>query len=176
MTVQTPPLPNIDEYTKNINIESYRSMISRDIYMQYYCLADPEKIIDPSYPVKLEGEEDVVEFVSELENRLKSVNFASLDIQSIDTPENYVPLYNTESNLGHTQYRVEIAGAEKIENYIVFATLDDIPVVFCIETIAYNGRWYMHSLGGNAATLLGIDAYSVGTMYNVSQDELAKNK
>lgn len=156
-------LPNANEFTQRLNIEGRRNQIVNQIIFQYMTYNTPDELNDYS-PVTFEDSEAIAEFVAKFESNTEDYVFADIEITGTMEPEDMSEMYLTEPNQQNIAKQAKIYGADAddVANVVITFKADDHEWIFCPQAIRYNGKWYLQSLQGNIANLLGMSVYTGG--------------
>ncbi len=156
-------LPNTNEYTRQMNIASRRNQIAGSILNQYMCFNTPDQLNDYT-PTMLKDPEAVADFVEAFERDTKDYIFSDLKITGTMAPEELLDVYYDEANQQNIARQAITFGADAddVANIIVTFEADGQTWLFCPQAVRYNGRWYLQSLQGNIAILLGMTVFTGG--------------
>jgi len=163
------PLPEVNEFTRAMNIELRRSMIVGQIRGQHLALNHPERheFVQGStsfHNVMLE-EDGVSDFIREFGEIFRAPAFHTLEIQGL------LPLEWTAQEQDVLERYAEVMartaathGADQMVSRIVVFTISGDYYVLFLDLAAYAGRWYIHALGGLSASLRNVPGDMHGIM------------
>ncbi len=153
------PFPNSTPYTKELNAESRRQFIARNISNQFFYCND---LIEDNEYGKTLSLKDYPDLVEDMEKASKDYFFEDLEITGSMDPEDISDFYEGERNQENIAKQAKIYGATKDEvaNVVITFELDGDEYIFCPQLIEYNGRWYIQSFQGNLSNLIGIGYYA----------------
>ena len=156
-------LPGINEYTRQLNIEGRRSQLASQIIIQYLNYTAPD-VLNNYSPVILEDATAIAEFLEEFENATQDYVFADIEITGTIQPEDMSDMYLSEANQRNIALQAKTFGAEAddVENVIITFEANGHKWLFCPQAVRYDGKWYLQSLQGNIACLLGLSVYTGG--------------
>lgn len=163
-------LPGTNEYTQRLNIEGRRNQIVNQIIFQYMIYNTPDELNDYS-PVTFEDAAAIAEFMEKFESNTQDYVFADIEITGTLEPEDISEMYLSETNQQNIASQAKIYGADAgdVANVVITFEADGHEWIFCPQAIQYDGKWYLQSLQGNIAVLLGMTVYTGGI---VPVDEL----
>ncbi|NLT11991.1 MAG: hypothetical protein GXY06_06245 [Clostridiaceae bacterium] len=149
------PFPGSTPYTKDLNLESRRKFITQNISNQYFYYN--ELIEDYSFGLS-NTLKDYPDLVEDMEKATKDYYFEDLEITGSMDPEDISDIYKDERNQKNLADQVKIYGVKKDEvaNVVITFEVAGDEYIFCPQLIEYNGRWYIQSLQGNLANLIGL--------------------
>ena len=153
--------PSNNKFTTGLNIERRRSQIADSIRLQYMSLFIPEAI-NGGRSTSLTDEQETRGFIASLGNLAYFKSMQTMEIVGFVTPESLSDSYTSESNQRIIDANMEIIGAQGLENVVARVEIDGQTYIFCFDAAEYGGKWYIHTLGGNIAMLLGMSAYDYG--------------
>ncbi|MEL7608903.1 MAG: zinc ribbon domain-containing protein [Bacillota bacterium] len=159
------PLPNTTEYTRRMNIASRTSQIAGAAITQYLYYNAPDELNGYAATV-LKDPQEVADFMEKFERDTKSYVFEDLAIADVLRPEDLSPQYLAEANQENIKRQAKTfgAGSGDVANLAIAFEADGRLWLFCPQAVRYGGRWYLQSLQGNLANLLGMPVYSGGIM------------
>lgn len=160
--MQEIKLPNTNEFVTSMNIENRRGNVTSVILNQYLFLCDTE--FDQSRPHVIQDEMDANKFVAQLEKNLNGLDFQTLELVGFIPPEELTEIYSAEINQNNLARRAEVCGANKLVSCVAVFKLDGNEYLLCLDTIEYDGKWYIEQFGGNIGLLLSIDIFSRGIL------------
>ena len=73
-------------------------------------------------------------------------------------------LFDVEANQRNIERIRDVLGAYRLENIVARVDIDGQTYLFCFEVLRYDGKWYIHSLGGNIGALFNISSLSGGVI------------
>ena len=157
--------PNTNDYTRRMNIASRSSQVAGLILFQYMSFNTPDALNDAT-PVMLNEPGAVSDFVEKFERDTEDYVFEDLEIKDTLKPEDLSDMYENEMNQENIAKQAKTFGAneEDVANIAVTFEADGDEYIFCPQMVRYDGKWYLQSLQGNLANLLGIDVFKGGIM------------
>lgn len=186
------PFPNTNDYNRQLDIESRRNGILRQIIIQYMLYNVPDALNNGS-PVIFEDPGAIADFVKDFGRNTEDYVFEDIQISAVlsseglseetswdelsenlpeyllddfeeDTADDLLRLYWSEANQENIERQAEVFGAEAedVANVAMIFEADGDTWVFCPQAIRYNGRWYLQTLQGNVANLAGMSVYTGG--------------
>lgn len=159
----TVKLPDVNEFTTALNVESRRSEIANAILSQYVSLCMPGTSLGSSPALPLADEAEVNAFIGEFTANLEKPDFATLKFVAFLPPEAVDERYSDEANIDNIAKQAQIYGADKLESRVAVFELDGKEYMLCVDVADYGGKWRIAQLGGNIGNILGVDALSGGT-------------
>lgn len=156
-------LPNTSEYTRQLNIASRRNQIAGTIANQYMSYNAPDAL-NEFLPTVLEDPEAVADFMEEFERETEIYVFDDLVITDVLQPEDISDQYLYEANQENLTKQAKAfgAGADEVDNLAITFAANGQTWLFCPQAVRYDGRWYLQSLQGNLANLLGMSVFTGG--------------
>ena len=168
VTVYTPGLtlnlPSDNEFTKNINIKQRQGYVVREIKSQYMTLFVPDSEALQTGTTQFDDPQDISRLLETLSNQEHVESLNTLKFVEFRSPGSLNELYDTEINQENIQKISKVIGAQKLENIVARVRIDGNMYLFCFDAACYEGRWYIHSLGGNIGNFLNLHAYSGGVI------------
>lgn len=161
-------LPNSDPFNTAINLAQRRSTVAREVTSQYFALVNPT--LDRAHNgVLLEDEAAVDAFVDDLETVMVSAPLADLAIYDV------VPAGDIDPDLGDlladdrivelNESQLAITGADESAELAVRSSISGRPVAMVFRAVRYADSWWIETLQGTLATLLGLDAIAPGVIW-----------
>jgi hypothetical protein len=148
-----------------LDVEQRHADVVNQIRRQFVTLADPT--IDPSELIVLTDDATLDEFYANLVATVVGVDtegagsFAFVALGDVD-PES-AELYESENNQANIEARRVVLGADAITDLAVRFDLGGRGFLAFFSIVRYADGWWVEQLGGNFATLLGVDPLSAGT-------------
>ena len=161
-----PYLPNVSDYSTQLNVETRRAEIMESIRGQYLVLQGSKVAVgDSAYmPITLR---DTYDSASEMVDDL-FVSDDTMVLGAIEFNKDYYDpdmlsdSYSSEDNRKLLEKRMAVYGAEDIAAAVTKFYSNGAPYVLMADTIKYNGRWYLNSMGGNIGAITGAPLYNYG--------------
>jgi hypothetical protein len=157
------PFPNTSDYTRQLNIESRRDRIVRQILLQYMLYNTPEAFNDGT-PVAFGDPDAVSDFVEDFGRDTEDYIFEDLVITGTMSPEVLTDNYMADANQENIEKQAKTFGVEMedVANLVISFDANGGTWLFCPQAVRYDGRWYLQASGGNIAMLLGMSSYAGG--------------
>lgn len=161
------PLPNTDPFNAAVNRAHRRSRVASEITNQYFALAHPELDRTASGQL-LRDDAEVDEFVDDLTAAMTPASLGGLaswepvPIEELD-PE-AVEMLASDESVEHHDRLVAMIGADEAQEIAVRTALD-APLVLLFRAVRYGDRWWLETLTGQLATLLGVPFLAAGVLY-----------
>lgn len=135
-------LPVVNDFSRDLNIQSRKKQITRDIVKQYAALC------------AMNGED-----------------LSSMKILGYISPDEVSDEYGSDGSLAKMARQKEVYGADRVESCVVVFELEGNRYCFCTDAVEYKGKWYNSQLGGQISALLGISSDFAGIMPIAVLDE-----
>lgn len=152
-------LPVINDFSRDLNIQSRKNYIIKDIIKQYAALCVINRT-DLSNSNGME-EADVSTMQTELSGQL---DLSSMKILGYLSPEALSEVYGSERSQDIRTQRARICGATRIKSCVVVFELEGERYCFCMDAVEYKDKWYIRQLGGQISDFLAIPVNLVGIM------------
>jgi len=158
-------LPGTTGYTQRLNIEGRRNQLANQIIQQYMAYNAPDELRAYA-PVTFRDSEEISEFVEKVETATHEYVFADMKITGTMQPDSLTDLYLSEANQQNIAQQAKTFGAQidDVENVVITFEANGHKWIFCPQAVRYDGRWYLQSMQGNIANLLGLSVYMGGIM------------
>lgn len=163
------PLPSSDPFNESINVEQRRATVASTIRNQYFTLANPE--LDTTISQRLADAEAVEQLTSSLEATMRAdalAGFAEAEFVALeDVDASAAELFVSDASRGNDEAMLAILGADESAELAVRAAAGDRggePVVATFRAVRYGDRWWLETLGGQFATLVGGSALHAGVL------------
>jgi hypothetical protein len=151
--------PAVTDFTRDLNIESRKNDIRWNLLEQYTAFGVFSEIDTADL---VQTEDFNVSFVlSELPKRLK---LSSIKILGYISPKKLSETYESSEFQDIRLRKMKAYGADDTESIAAVFELNGARYIICIDTVKYDGRWYIRQLGGELSLLLGIDNRYAGIM------------
>jgi len=162
------PFPATNAYTRRMNIAYRCNQITNQIMYQYMFFNTPDAFNNGEI-ITLKDHKEVSDFVKKFERDTMGYIFEDLNIVGSIKPEDMVEIYRSENNQKAIANYARIFGADigDVTDVVIKFKADGESWVFCPGTVRYNGKWYLESLQGNVANLMG-STYHAGGLMRVS--------
>lgn len=162
------PLPSGDPLNTAINAEQRRAVVVDQILDQYFTLLDPEL-------ERTRGEQvdDAAEFTSSLTATMTSESLAGL------AEFEFVPLDDVDADAAelyagrdveNRANRDAVLGADETLAIAATTTVEGRPVTLLFEAVRYGDAWWLDSLGGRFATIVGLDYQNAGVITETADE------
>jgi hypothetical protein len=168
---QALPLPNTDPFNVAINVEHRRSVVAAMILNQYFTLIDPEferHILQP-----LPDDTAVDEFAEAFATTMTSTSLGDLAAREYvalsEVDAAVAETYASDRAREHDEGMLAITGADESAELAVRSSIDGREVTMLFRAVRYGDGWWLESLGGQFAVLLGISASAAGTVVTGSE-------
>lgn len=164
-------LPPGDPLNDALNRESRRAVVAGMIINQYFALANPELDRTMTHPLPDEGA--IGEFVGSMATAMTSQSLAGLatyelvDLADVDAEA--AELAASEQAAANSATMLAIVGGDESAELAVRTTLESGPVTLLFRTVRYGDQWWIETLGGHFAQILGVSVTSAG----VARDDVA---
>lgn len=158
-------LPNSNAIFESINIEARKGEIMGAIQWQLLSFHMPE--LDFTQTIAFaddDAEEAIAAFIETFDANTRPLAMKELQLDAFIEPETLSELYLNEQNQRNIAKRAPVYGADEIKSVAASLSVDGTPYILCCDAIRYGDSWYLHSLGGNIAQLLGMNVFSGGLM------------
>jgi hypothetical protein len=145
-------LPAGSDYNNELNIEGRRAAILKLIESQYFLYNVPSASLESTSNLT-----DNPNLISDMEKDTKNYVFSDLKITGTMAPEEMTDLYLSENNQENIAKQVKPYGVDSkdVANVVITFEADGDTWYFCPQMICYDGRWYIQTLAGNLASILG---------------------
>lgn len=144
-------LPVVNDFSRDLNIQSRKKQIIKNIVKQYAALCVINGMDLRSSAVM--EEENISSIPTEL---LDHLDLSSLKILGYLSPEELSEVYSSEGCLDIRIQQAKVCGASEVESCVVVFELDGSKYCFCSDAVEYKDKWYIRRLGGEISTLFGI--------------------
>lgn len=155
--------PNVNDYTRRLNIANRYNYIARQIMYQYMNFNTPEFLSLSDYK-ELEDADAVEDFVKRFKRDAKNNFFEDLKIIETLEPDDLFKDGYSKVYKGIVPNHAKMMGVDSddIINVAISFSAGGKTWVFCPQLIKYNGKWYLQSLNGILASLLYFDSVPGG--------------
>lgn len=158
--VQEIKLPDVNQLTRDLNIENRRASVANSILQQYVTLASLDfEIVEPQI---LKDERAVELFTEGFSKGLKSVETETIKLIGFIPPDKLSDIYSTDDNQKNLKTLADICGADKIESSAAVFELSGKPYLLCLDVVNYGGKWFVYRLNGNVGVLMGLSVSTSG--------------
>lgn len=144
-------LPVANGFTRDLNIQSRKKDIQRNILEQYAALGTFSGK-DMSDLAQL-GELDIPSILLEMPHRL---NLNTLKVLGYIIPERISESYGSDDFKNLRLRRMKDYGVDHAESIAVVFEFNGTRYVSCIDTVNYGDKWYIRELGGELSMQLGL--------------------
>ncbi|WP_124065463.1 hypothetical protein [Clostridium sp. E02] len=151
-------LPVVNDFSRDLNIQSRKKYIIKDIIKQYAALF----AISRTDLSDANGMEE--DYISTISAELPEFDLSSMKILGYLPPESLSEVYGSERSLDIRTRRAKVCGANRMESCVVVFELKGERYCFCTDAVEYKDKWYIKQLGGQISTLLTIPVNLVGIM------------
>ncbi len=150
-------LPVINGFTRDLNLQSRKKEIQRNILKQYAALGSysGKDMSDLAQSMEL----NVSSILLEMPNRL---NLNTIKVLGYIIPERISEFYGSDEFQNLRLRRMKEYGADNTESIAVVFEFNGARYVSCIDTVKYGDKWYIHELGGELSSLLGLNINYAG--------------
>ncbi|MCL2164240.1 MAG: zinc ribbon domain-containing protein [Oscillospiraceae bacterium] len=155
--------PSDNQFTTGLNIQRRQSRIADSIRLQYINLFIPDAIND-GRPMPLTDDQEASSFIRTLSDQKYYESIQKLEVVGFVSPDSLSDLYSSEMNQRNMNQATDIIGAQELENVVSRVKIDSRIYLFCFDVARYGERWYINTLGGNIAPMLGLSAYAMGAV------------
>ena len=155
--------PSNNQFTTDMNIQQRQSQIASFIRYQYMSLFIP-KAINEGMMTTFADTQESRSFIRTLGDQSYINSLSEMSIIGFVSPSSLHDSYTSEANQRYINQTTEILGAQGVEDVVARVELDNQNLLFCFDAVRYGDKWYVHSLGGNIGTLLGISLYAMGVV------------
>ena len=167
-------IPNISDFSLQLNIEKRRSDIVNAIRNHYLVLEGSKAVLGEnaytSIPLNdnYDTAQDLVDdlFLSDDAEILDNIEFKNEFIDPAALSENYA----AERNQENMKSQIAPYAGEDVASVVAKFYCNGEEVLLMADAVQFNGKWYLNSMGGNIGALLGITAYVYG-MVPLQYDE-----
>jgi hypothetical protein len=161
--VIVPPLPNTNNYTRQLNILARNSKVLGGIIWQYMLFNAPDEFNEAKL-TPLSDPQAVSSFVKKFEDDVTDYVFKDLTVTGTIKPQELSDLYLSERNQSNIAKQAQPFGvnADDVTNIAVTFNAGGKEWLFLPSAIRYNNRWYLWELMGNLSSLLGLTPYTGG--------------
>lgn len=145
-------LPAGSTYNNELNAEGRRAFLLNQILYQYFLYNVPSANMESTSILT-----DNPNLISDMEKDTKDYVFSDLKITGTMAPEELTDLYLSDDNQENIGKQVKAYGVESkdIANVVITFEADGDTWYFCPQMICYDGKWYIQTLTGNLASILG---------------------
>lgn len=146
--------PSSNSYNTDMNTETRQATIINQIAKQYMFYNVPS--IDMWTTTLITDEPDLV---ADLEEDTGHYVFADLKITGTQSPEELSEVYTSERNQENiaAQAKPYGADAEDVTTVVITFEADGEKWYFCPQLIRYEDNWYIQTINGNLAAILGLE-------------------
>lgn len=156
-------LPNTNPLFQSLNVEARKNEIVQSIMYQLLSFHMPDLDFSQSTTFASDNYvEDIARFLETFENNTRSLALKSLVLGDFIAPETLSDVYLIEQNQQNMSRIASIQGADEVKSMVVALTVEGRPYILCCDVVRYGDVWYLLSLGGNIAQLLGMNPYTGG--------------
>ena len=160
-------LPSNNQLTTDLNIQRRQGQISDWIRYQYASVFFADDLSNGGAMTTFANEREVARFIEILSDPSFYNAIQTTRVIDFVDPNSLSDVYSSDRNQQNIESTSDIIGAQKIENVVARVEIDKEMYLFCFDVANYDGRWYINSLGGNIASLLGISYYSMGVIWDI---------
>lgn len=156
-------LPNTNPLFQSLNVETRKNEIVQSIMYQLLSFHMPD--LDFTQPTAFTSDdyvEDIARFLEAFESNTRSLALKSLELGDFIAPESLSDVYLIEQNQQNMSRIASIQGADEVKSMVASFTVEGKPYILCCDAVRYGDVWYLLSLGGNIAQLLGMNPYTGG--------------
>jgi len=162
------PLPSSNPFNAAINRQQRRALVAGQVTNQYFALVNPT--FDRSATGTAFDDDAAVEaFVAELEAAMDPARLADLaTYEPIDPAEldaDAAELLAGERGTELDRRQLAIAGADESAELAVSSAIGGRPVALLFRALRYGDSWWLETLQGILAQLLGLESLSPGVMW-----------
>lgn len=159
-------LPVVNDFSRDLNIQSRKKRITEDIVKQYaaLCIIDGKDLRNSN----VMEEENSSSMPTELSDQL---DLSSMKILGYLSPEALSEVYGSAGSLDSRARQAKVCGAGSVESCVVVFELEGNRYCFCTDAVEYKDKWYIRQLGGQISTLLDIPVNLAGIMPVAALDE-----
>ena len=156
-------LPNSNEHTKKMNVMSRRTYLTNQIILQYMFYQTPDAFNEANN-INFFENLTFSDFIDKFERDTENYIFKDLEITGTLEPEDFTDLYMSPTNQENIARQAKTFGADEddVANIAVKFEADGQTWIFCPQLVRYDGKWYLQSVQGNLANLLGLSVYTGG--------------
>lgn len=161
-----PLLPNTDPFNVALNVERRRDVVTREILVQYFVFANPERdILTPS----VVRPEAVTDLIAELDATMAPAAFADLagatPIAIADLDAELTADLADENAVRAIERRQAVLGADELAPVALRAN----GFVVLFDAVRYGDTWWLYSVNGQTAAMAGL-SYGDGGVLVVDAD------
>ena len=115
-------------------------------------------------PKIFDDEQELRNFIRMLNNQANTELMNTLRFIEFVSPNELSDYYALEQNQQNIDRYKVVIGAQELESVVARVELNNQIYLFCFDIALYEGRWYIHSLGGNIGALLDIPIHNSGVI------------
>jgi hypothetical protein len=159
--------PNVNSLFRDINVESRRQEIVSRIKMQMMSLVGLSVSGFNPTPAPFQAETadtEIPSFVERFQDGLGDVAFQQLQFTGFVSPSLLSALYSDEKLRQNMARQAAILGADELQSVVASFSVHGKQYLFCCNALRYGEKWYLESLGGHIAQLLGLSVRMGGIM------------
>jgi len=153
-------LPTSNVYNSTLDVEARRASIINQITNQYFTYNVPSVALGMTISLA-----ENPQVASDIEEDTDHYVFSDLEITGTMSPDDITnDIYSIEKNQENLLAQNKAFGVDDLEdvsNVVITFDADGESWYFCPQLIRYEDRWYVQSLTGNAAAIMGMD-YTYG--------------
>ena len=164
LSVSENYLPAVNDFTRQLNLETRRTALASMAKLQYLVLNQSNTVTQNHVGQVIPYREEEYETVRDMIDDIYFPN-GTKGTENLTFSGEYVPSllltpkYYHVANMTNRQVMANVAGAEKYMDLAAILYVQNEPYVICASLLCYDGLWYMSS-GSQLALMLGLDAYS----------------
>ena len=148
----TIKFPGTQDIYQAINIESRKNQIVTGIFWQITAQIMPD--VDFLTPIPLRDEASVDEFLALYPTDADSF-FETIEIGECIDPATLSYAYANEDTQTLMNQNGQTYGADELKGVTIRFSMDGREFIFGCDAVRYGERWYLYSLGGITAQLIG---------------------
>lgn len=138
-------MPNANDFVIDLNVERHRNNIADQILRQYVGLCIPE--VNNTMPRSLKDELEVRNFAALLSDSLDTSKLETFSILGFIPVEVFLGSDQPNGSRTYIDEQTMICGADELVSILVMFEFDGDKYLMCMETIAYEGKWYNSRMG-----------------------------
>jgi len=156
--------PSSNRFTTSMNTRQRQAMVVEGISWQYMTIFVPDSDLLHSWSTIMDDAQEIREFMRDLGDPAYLRSLSTMNFVGFVDPNRLNDRFDTEQNQQNIERIRDIMGAQRLENIVARVDIDGQTYLFCFDVLLYDGKWYIHSLGGNIGLLLGLPFQNGGVI------------
>ena len=155
--------PSNNQFTTGLNIQRRQSQIADSIRYQYMSIFIPDAI-NEGMMTPIDDTQEGRSFIRTLGEQSYYESMRTMSVLGFVSPDSLHDGYTSVLNQRNIDQSMEAIGAQRLESIVARVETNNQIYLFCFDVARYGEKWYIHTLGGNIGTMLGIPGYNMGVI------------